>query len=100
MSRSPRAIVLLFGLSFLFSFAGSLSAQQVVFSRRVYAPRGRTYQQLWVWSASDGHLTQLTQSAREHRNPACTKDGSHIFFTTDEDRKSTRLNSSHLVISY
>src|SRR5215467_12568708 len=84
MSRSPRAIVLLFGLSFLFSFAGSLSAQQVVFSRRVYAPRGRTYQQLWVWSASDGHLTQPTQSAREHRNPACSKDGSHIFFTSDD----------------
>jgi Tol biopolymer transport system component len=82
MPRSPRAILLLFGRSFLFffSFAGSLSAQQVVFSRRVYAPRGYTYQQLWVWSPSNGQLTRLTRSARDHSHPACSLDGTHIFF--------------------
>jgi Tol biopolymer transport system component len=83
MSRSRRAILLLLGLSFFFSFAGSLSAQQIAFSRRVYAPRGHTYQQLWVWSASDGQLTQLTRSARDHSTPACSVDGTQIFFTSD-----------------
>jgi Tol biopolymer transport system component len=77
-----RALPQLFVAFFL--FASSLSAQEVVFSRRVYAPRGQTYQQLWFWSAPDGHLTQLTQSAREHWNPTCSKDGSRIFFQSND----------------
>src|SRR5256885_10977062 len=32
--------------------------------------------------------------------PARTKNGSHTSSTVAADRKSTRLNSSHLVISY
>jgi Tol biopolymer transport system component len=67
------------GLSFLL-LANSIDAQQVVFSRRVYAARGTTFQQLWIWSASDGRLTQLTRSARDHANPVCSPDGTQIFF--------------------
>jgi Tol biopolymer transport system component len=81
MRRSVRTLLLFAGLSFFLT--GSLSAQQVVFSRRVYAPRGHTYQQLWIWAASDGQLTQLTRSARDHWTPACSIDGTQIFFTSD-----------------
>jgi hypothetical protein len=52
--------------------ATPLSAQQVVFSRRVYAAAGRTYQQLWIWSASDGSLKPLTHSPRDHSEPVCS----------------------------
>jgi Tol biopolymer transport system component len=72
-------IIGLSGLAFLL-LASSIDAQQVVFSRRVYAVRGTTFQQLWLWSASDGRLTQLTRSARDHRNPVCSPDGTQIFF--------------------
>jgi hypothetical protein len=44
--------------------ATPVSAQQVVFSRPVYAAAGRTFQQLWIWSASDGSLKPLTHSPR------------------------------------
>jgi Tol biopolymer transport system component len=59
---------------------GTARAQQVVFSRRVYAAQGATYQQLWIWSASDGSLTPLTSSPRDHITPVCSRDGKHIFF--------------------
>jgi Tol biopolymer transport system component len=67
------------GLSCLL-LANSIDAQQVVFSRREYAARGTTFQQLWMWSATDGRLTQLTRSARDHWNPVCSPDGRQIFF--------------------
>jgi Tol biopolymer transport system component len=66
-------------------FASSVTAQQVVFSRRVYSAQGRTYQQLWIWSASDGSMTQLTRSARDHDNPICSADGKQIFFESGTD---------------
>jgi Tol biopolymer transport system component len=59
---------------------GPVGAQEIVFSRRVYAARGATFQQLWSWSASDGRLTQLTRTARSHDNPVCSPDGAAIFF--------------------
>jgi Tol biopolymer transport system component len=64
----------------------SVGAQQLAFSRRVYVARGTSYQQLWIWSAADGRLTQLTRSPRDHRNPGCSPDGRQIFF----DSFSTR----------
>jgi Tol biopolymer transport system component len=72
------------GLSFLL-LASSIDAQQVVLSRRVYAARGSTFQQLWIWAASDGRLTQLTRSARDHENPVCSPDGTQIFFDSGTD---------------
>ena len=71
------AIVLLFG--------SISSAQQIVFSHRVYAARGRSYQQLWIWSADSGALTQLTHANRDHTFPACDPDGRHVFFFSDDD---------------
>jgi Tol biopolymer transport system component len=63
----------------------SVSAQQVVFSRRVYAAQGTTYQQLWIWSTSDGSLKQLTHSARDHNTPICSPDGKQVFFDAVRD---------------
>lgn len=60
----------------------SVNAQEVVFSRRVYAARGTTYQQLWSWSGSDGSLKQLTHSRRNHGVPVCSLDGRQVFFTS------------------
>ena len=64
-------------------FADAVGAQQVVFSRRVYRIRGRSYQQLWIWSPSDGRLEPLTRSARDHERPRCSRDGTQIFFESD-----------------
>ena len=63
--------------------ASSASAQQVIFSRRVYAARGHTYQQLWAWSSIDGSLKPLTNSPRDHREPMCSRDGKQIVFRSD-----------------
>jgi Tol biopolymer transport system component len=64
----------------LIAAATSGAAQEIVFSRRVFAAQGPSFQQLWTWSASDGSLTQLTSSARHHGNPVCSADGAAIFF--------------------
>ncbi len=60
--------------------AGSLDAQ-VIFSRRVYAEHGRTYQQIWEWRASDGGLKALTHSPRNHFLPLSSRDGKRIYFS-------------------
>ncbi len=57
-----------------------LDAQQIVFSHRVYLPRGRSYQQIWIWSADAGRLTRVSRGARDHNNPICEADGRHILF--------------------
>jgi hypothetical protein len=59
--------------------AGSLDAQ-VIFSRRVYAEHGRTYQQIGEWRASDGSLKALTHSPRNHFQPMSSRDGRRIYF--------------------
>jgi hypothetical protein len=51
---------------------------QVVFSRRVYKKRGRSFQQIWIWNPSSGALKDLTNSARNHFLPTC--DGGKITF--------------------
>ena len=69
------------------------SSADIVFSRRVYAAVGRTYQQLWTWSPSDGSLTPLTNSARDHSQPICSPNGNEILFVSDPYNSSrpTRL---------
>jgi Tol biopolymer transport system component len=57
-----------------------VQAQQVVFSRRVYATQGSTYQQLWIWTAANGRLTPLTRTPRDHTAPVCSPDGHEVFF--------------------
>jgi hypothetical protein len=47
------------GCAGLLLIASLADAQQVVFSRRVYQVRGRSFQQLWRWSVADGTLAQL-----------------------------------------
>jgi hypothetical protein len=89
MMRICAALVL------LTSVAASASAQEIVFSRRVYAAQGTTYQQLWTWSASDGTLKQRTNSARNHNAPACSPDGKQIFFSTSAFDKNGALVENH-----
>jgi Tol biopolymer transport system component len=58
------------------------SAQDVVFSRRVYAANGRTFEQLWTLTLADQSLRLLTNTPRPHHNPSCSPDGTWIFFTS------------------
>jgi hypothetical protein len=44
---------------------------QVVLSRRVYKEHGASYQQIWTWNPADGALRMLTDSPRDHYQPAC-----------------------------
>lgn len=62
------------------------AAQEVVVSRRVYAPAGRSFQQLWVWSPDTGALEQLTRAPRDHHNPSCAADGKAIDFSSGDRR--------------
>ncbi len=70
------------GASIVFLLStGSLWAQ-MIFSRRVYAEHGRTYQQIWEWKAADGSLKALTHSSRNHFQPMTSRDGKRIYFLT------------------
>jgi hypothetical protein len=80
VSAMTRRVI--FGCAGLLLIASSANAQQVVFSRRVYQVRGRSFQQLWTWSVADGKLTQLTISPRDHTSPICSADGRDVFSTT------------------
>lgn len=71
---------ILFGCAIVLLIASLASAQQVVFSRRVYQVRGPSFQQLWTWSVADGTLAQLTNSPRDHTSPICSADGRDVFF--------------------
>ncbi|HEX3878005.1 MAG TPA: hypothetical protein VHW24_13525 [Bryobacteraceae bacterium] len=55
---------------------------QVIFSRRVYAQHGRSYQQLWMWNAADGSIKPLTDSPRDHTTPVCSRDGKRVLFVS------------------
>jgi hypothetical protein len=70
----------IFGCAGMLLIASLAYAQQVVFSRRVYQVRGRSFQQLWTWSVADGTLAQLTNSARDHFSPICSADRRDVFF--------------------
>src|SRR5262249_61788421 len=71
---------ILFGCAIVLLIASLASAQQVVFSRRVYQVRGPSFQQLWTWSVADGTLAQLTNSPRDHTSPIGSADGRDVFF--------------------
>ena len=62
-------------------WSASLSGQ-IVFSRRLYQPRGASYQQIWVWNPAGGPLKALTRSARNHYLPAC--GGGQLTFVSPE----------------
>jgi len=62
------------------------AAQEVIVSRRVYAPAGRSFHQLWVWSPDTGALEQLTRAPRDHHNPRCAADGRAIDFSSGDRR--------------
>ena len=63
----------------------ALLSAQVVFSRRVYKQRARTYQQIWIWNPSDGSLKPLTDWPRNHFRPVCSIDGSDVRFLSGTD---------------
>jgi hypothetical protein len=68
-----------------------LGAQQIIFSHRVYAARGRSYQQLWIWSADAGTLRQISHAGRDHRFATCDADRRHVLFDDRENGlKTTR----------
>jgi Tol biopolymer transport system component len=69
--------------------AKAADAQDVVFSRRVYAPKGQTFEQLWSLTLADESLRPLTNTARSHRNPSCSTDGGWLFFTTADGSRWT-----------
>ena len=72
-------------IAFVLLLSTSAAAQEVVvFSRRVYAAQGRTYQQLWVSSGSNVELKPLTNSPRDHNEPMCSRDGTQVFFSSGD----------------
>lgn len=81
------------GMAVLF-LAASATAQQVVFSRRVYTIHGRSFQQLWVSSPSGRKLEPLTRSARNHERPTCSADGQQVFFTSGDGRWQLDRNTA------
>ena len=53
----------------------------VVFGRRVYAAPGRrSYEQIWTLDTGSRRTEQLTHTQRRHGAPACSPDGTRIWF--------------------
>jgi len=53
----------------------------VVFGRRVYAAPGRrSYEQIWTLDTGSRRTEQLTHTQRRHAAPACSPDGTRIWF--------------------
>jgi Tol biopolymer transport system component len=77
---------ILAGVVVVLLVSASADAQDVIFSRRVYATQGRTFQQLWVWSPTVGTLEPLTRSARSHEGPICSPDGTQVVFESGDGR--------------
>jgi hypothetical protein len=74
----------------LWCFLVSSLTGQVVFSRRVYQEKGRSYQQIWTWNPEDGALRALTQSPRNHYLPECT-DGKTTFVSPEPWQAGAKL---------
>jgi hypothetical protein len=64
--------------------ASGLASAQIVFSRRIYNERGRTWQQIWIWSP-EGKMKPLTNSSRNHFAPWCDLRRNVILFHTGDD---------------
>ncbi len=69
--------------------AGWLDAQ-VVLSRRDYAEHGRTFSQIWMADAGTLNFRRLTDSARDHSEPVCSRNGKLIYFVSDPDPERSR----------
>lgn len=52
----------------------------VVFGRRVYAAAGRSYEQIWTLDTGSRQIAQLSRTPRRHAAPACSADGTRIWF--------------------
>lgn len=74
--------------------SGWLDAQVLV-SRRTYAQQGRSFQQIWIANAGTLDFRQITYSARDHVEPACSGDGKLIYFVSDRDAERSRNGYGH-----
>jgi hypothetical protein len=74
-----KILALLF-LSILLISPGAYA--DVIFSRRVYADRGRTYQQIWTLDTRTRQMVQLTHTERRHDLPVCSPDAKRIWFVS------------------
>jgi len=74
--------------------SGWLDAQVLV-SRRTYALHGRSFQQIWLANAGRLDFRQITHSARDHVEPACSGDGKLIYFVSDRDAERSRNGYGH-----
>lgn len=63
---------------------------QVVLSRRDYAEHGRTFSQIWMADAGNLDFRRLTNSARDHAEPVCSRDVEPIYFVSDRDPERSR----------
>ncbi len=73
-------ILALFFLTTLLILPGQCA--NVIFSRRVYAARGRTYQQIWTLDTRTRQIAQVTNTERRHELPVCSPDGKGIWFVS------------------
>ena len=71
-------ILPLFFLSILLALP--CQCADVIFSRRVYASHGRTYQEIWTLDMRTKQIAQLTKTERRHNLPVCSPDGNCIWF--------------------
>src|SRR5256885_9748161 len=55
---------------------------------------------IYILNLASQSLARITDDPAIDTEPTWAPDGRSLYFTSDRDRKSTRLNSSHLVISY
>lgn len=51
-----------------------------IFGRRVYAPEGRTYQQIWTLDTRTRQIAPLTKTPRRHAQPVFASGGARIWF--------------------
>jgi Tol biopolymer transport system component len=65
----------------------------VVFARRTYAANDRTYHQIWTFDSKTRKVAAVTASERRHMQPACSPDGSLIWFLSGPfgDERNTEL---------
>ena len=72
---------------------GGAAEASVVFARRDYAAQGKSYHQIWTLDTKTRKAARLTASARRHMQPACSPDGSVIWFLSGSfgDERNTEL---------
>lgn len=71
---------------------------QIYFSRRVYRPHAKTYQEIWQLDLATGRMTELSHSPRDHVRLSCSPHGGDIIFSDqDEFGSPAHLWSFNLV---